>query len=117
MVSKCVVFITLWLITTTPLANACPFRPLGGVLEPIRVEVLGSSGLTGVFYDLDGNGQADRALVFPPDLSRANGLTYWPLIYFEGLNEEGHAEEVWIDRGGDGECIDIYLYWKRTVRY
>lgn len=77
------------------------------------VAPLWSSGLYGFWYDLDQDGIADFALIFQMD---EDGMYLtWPLFYFKGVDLFGVAEEVWIDRGGVGECQDIWLYYKRTV--
>ena len=81
----------------------------------IREEAVGSTGLHLFFFDSDGDGQEDRALLYRRD--SAGQLEMWPWLYFEGVDAKtGLAEEVWIDRGEGGHCQDIVLYYKRHVR-
>ena len=79
----------------------------------IMVAPLETTGMYGFWYDTDQDGIADRALIFQMDLDG----TYiaWPLFYFEGVDVFGLAEEVWHDKVGNGECMNIRLYYKRTV--
>lgn len=80
----------------------------------IMVAPLGSSGLYGFWYDLDQDDIIDFALIFQMD---QDGMYFtWPLFYFKYIDLFGAAEEVWIDRGGVGECYDIRLYYKRSVQ-
>lgn len=107
------VVLSVWLAIPS-LAWPCNTRPLE-TIDPTREEQYGTTGLTILFYDRDGDGSDDRALLFQADPDGM--ITTWPLLYFEDLAPDGRAEEVWIDRFGDGFCQDIVLYWKRTVSF
>lgn len=95
-------------------AWGCPGHEIPDT-EAIKDEALGSSGLHIYYYDTDGDGQADRALVYG-QAARGDPADS-PLFFFEGLDPvTGVAEEVWIDRNDNGWCSDIVLYYKRHVR-
>lgn len=79
----------------------------------IMVAPLEESGLYGFWYDTDMDGLADTALIF--QMGMDGQYIRWPLFYFKDIDLFGRAEEVWIDKGGDGDCFDISLYYKRTV--
>ena len=79
------------------------------------VAPLEETGMYGFWYDTDQDGSADRALIF--QMGNDGKYIPWPLFYFESVDIFGRAEEVWIDRGGRGECTDIRLYYKRTVNH
>ena len=106
----------LFLGLLLPISNTypCEFHPVPAFDKGlVKVEAFGTSGLPGFYYDLDGDGIPDRALLFQ---SGADGhFIQWPLFYFEDLSLDGLADEVWADTGGDGKCTSIRLYWKRNL--
>ena len=109
-----VCLVAAWL--SLPLgAEACSRHPHAWHDHVLSVDALGDTGMMIVTQDVNGDGVADRALVF--QLQSNGDFFEWPLFYFEGLDETGRAEEVWHDQGVDGLCWQIELYYKRSMSY
>ena len=80
----------------------------------MMVAPLETTGLVGFWYDTNMDGAADFALIFQQAMD--GQYRAWPLFYFYRVDVYGKAEEVWIDKGGYGDCFDIFLYYQRTVK-
>ena len=112
-----------WLLATgflvgllLPISHAqpCEFHPVPSFDKGlVKVEPFGTSGLVGFYYDVDGDDVPDRALLFQREAN--GGFVRWPVLYLEGLDLNGGAQEVWVDRVGDGLCKDLFLYFARTI--
>ena len=89
-----------WLLATglvlglvLPISNAspCDIRPVPSFDKGlVKVEMFGTSGLVGFYYDVDGDDVPDRALLFQRDA--AGEFIQWPLYYMEGLDADGRAD-------------------------
>ena len=81
--------------------------------ELIMVAPLETTGMFLFQYDSNHDGIADAALIFQQ--GHDGKYLPWPLFYLKEVDSEGRAQEVWIDRGGNGVCAEIVLYWIRRM--
>ena len=104
----------LFLGMTFPLrlAYPCDKHPID-TTEPASVHFLENTGLLAAEYDRDGDGVNETVLLFQVDES--NNPLGVLLFYFEGVDKDGKAREVYIDEIGKANCLDIRLYYKRFV--